>query len=213
MKHRTVRHPRVPVRTLCLCGCFDEGRGYLEDHFREILRGVGEDPDREGLLRTPHRAAEAFKFMTQGYEQDVDVLLKNAVFEEEYEDLILVKNIEFYSMCEHHLLPFFGEAHVAYLPKGKIIGLSKIARLVNMFSRRLQVQERLTMQIGQSLENAIEARGVAVVLEAKHMCMMVRGVQKQSSKMVTSHVSGDFRTDSRSRQELFDLLGVSRNGG
>jgi GTP cyclohydrolase I len=185
----------------------------LEDHFREILRGVGEDPDREGLLRTPHRAAEAFKFMTQGYEQDVDVLLKNAVFEEEYEDLILVKNIEFYSMCEHHLLPFFGEAHVAYLPKGKIIGLSKIARLVNMFSRRLQVQERLTMQIGQSLENAIEARGVAVVLEAKHMCMMVRGVQKQSSKMVTSHVSGDFRTDSRSRQELFDLLGVSRNGG
>ncbi len=184
----------------------------MEEQYREIIRAIGEDPEREGLLKTPHRAAEAFKFMTSGYHMDVDTLLNNAVFNEEYEDLILVKNIEFYSLCEHHLLPFFGEAHVAYLPGGKIIGLSKIARLVNMFSRRLQVQERLTQQIGTALEEAIEARGVAVVIEAKHMCMMVRGVQKQSSVMVTSHVSGEFREDFKTRAELFDLLGVAGAG-
>jgi len=184
----------------------------MEEHYREILRAVGEDPDREGLRRTPHRAAEAFKFMTSGYQMDVPTLLNKAVFHEEYEDLVLLKNIEFYSLCEHHLLPFFGEAHVAYLPAGKIIGISKIARLVNMFSRRLQVQERLTQEIGVALEEAIQARGVAVVLEARHMCMMVRGVQKQSSKMVTSHVSGEFRDNFKSRAELFELLGVSRNG-
>jgi GTP cyclohydrolase I len=184
----------------------------MEEHYREILRAIGEDPNREGLLRTPHRAAEAFKFMTSGYEMDIQKVLNNAVFHEEYEDLILLKNIEFYSLCEHHLLPFFGSVHVAYLPGGKIIGISKIARLVNMFSRRLQVQERLTQEIGTALEEAIEARGVAVVIEAKHMCMMIRGVQKQSSTMVTSHVSGDFRSDFKSRAELFELLGVSRNG-
>lgn len=184
----------------------------MEEHYRAILKAVGEDPDREGLKRTPHRAAEAFKFLTSGYEMDVNTVLNNAVFHEEYEDLILLKNIEFYSMCEHHLLPFFGEAHVAYLPAGKIIGISKIARLVNMFSRRLQVQERMTQEIGEAVEKAIDARGVAVVVEARHMCMMVRGVQKQSSKMVTSHVSGEFRDNFKSRAELFELLGVSSNG-
>jgi GTP cyclohydrolase I len=184
----------------------------LDEHYREILKAVGEDPDREGLLRTPHRAAEAFKFMTSGYEMNVQDLLNKAVFHEDYEDLILLKNIEFYSLCEHHLLPFFGAAHVAYLPAGKIIGISKIARLVNMFSRRLQVQERLTQEIGQALEEVIQARGVAVVIEARHMCMMIRGVQKQNSKMVTSHVSGEFREDFKSRAELFELLGVSQNG-
>jgi GTP cyclohydrolase I len=184
----------------------------LDEHYREILKAVGEDPDREGLLRTPHRAAEAFKFMTSGYDMNVQDLLNKAVFHEEYEDLILLKNIEFYSLCEHHLLPFFGAAHVAYLPAGKIIGISKIARRVTMFSRRLQVQERLTQEIGQALEEVIQARGVAVVIEARHMCMMIRGVQKQNSKMVTSHVSGEFREDFKSRAELFELLGVSQNG-
>jgi len=193
--------------------CRASGKGAtVEDHYREIIRAIGEDPEREGLLKTPHRAAEAFKFLTSGYHVEVDALLNRAVFTEEYEDLILVKNIEFFSLCEHHLLPFFGEAHVAYLPAGKIIGLSKIARLVNMFSRRLQVQERLTQQIGQALEQAIEARGVAVVLEAKHMCMMIRGVQKMNSVMVTSHVSGEIRDNFKTRGELFHLLGVSNTG-
>lgn len=184
----------------------------MEEHYREILKAIGEDPDREGLKRTPLRAAEAFKFMTSGYEMDAETVLNGAVFHEEYEDLVLLKNIEFFSLCEHHLLPFFGAAHVAYLPGGKIIGISKIARLVNMFSRRLQVQERMTEEIGTAVENAIQARGVAVVVEARHMCMMVRGVQKQNSKMVTSHVSGEFRDNFKSRAELFDLLGVSRTG-
>lgn len=184
----------------------------MEEQYREILRAIGEDPDREGLLRTPHRASEAFKFMTAGYQEDVHTLLNKAVFHEDYKDMVLVKNIEFYSLCEHHLLPFFGQAHVAYIPNGKIIGLSKIARLVNMFARRLQVQERLTQQIGEALEEAIEPKGVAVIIEAQHMCMMVRGVQKQNSVMVTSHVSGEFHEDVKTRGELFDLLGVSRNG-
>jgi GTP cyclohydrolase IA len=183
----------------------------LEQLYREILMEIGEDPEREGLASTPRRAAEALRFMTQGYREDVQTLLNKAVFTETYDDMVLVKNIEFYSMCEHHLLPFFGEAHIAYLPGGKIIGLSKIARLVNMFSRRLQVQERMTQQIGKALEEAIQARGVAVILEAKHMCMMVRGVQKQNSLMVTSHVSGEFHSDAATRAEVFNLLGCSRN--
>lgn len=185
----------------------------LEELFRELLVELGEDPGREGLLRTPHRAAEAFRFMTQGYGQDVETLLNRAVFTEDYEDMVLVKNIEFYSLCEHHLLPFFGEAHVAYIPDGRIIGLSKIARLVNMFARRLQVQERMTQQIGRALEEAIQPRGVAVIVEARHMCMMVRGVQKQNSMMVTSHVSGEFHSDAATRGEVFSLLGCERNPG
>jgi GTP cyclohydrolase I len=177
--------------------------------YRELIRSVGEDPEREGLLRTPKRAAEAFRFMTSGYEESVEEVLNGAIFHEEYDDLVILKDIEFYSLCEHHLLPFFGVCHVAYLPAGKIIGLSKIARLVNTFARRLQVQERMTAQISHALEEAIQPRGVAVVCEAKHMCMMIRGVQKRDSSMVTSHVSGDFRDDPRTRMELMELLQVT----
>jgi GTP cyclohydrolase I len=182
----------------------------VNELYRGILQGVGEDPEREGLLLTPNRAAEAMRFMTRGYGQSVEEVLNGAIFHEEYDDMVILKDIEFYSTCEHHLLPFFGLCHVAYLPAGKIIGLSKIARLVDMFSRRLQVQERMTAEIARALEEAIQPRGVAVVCEAKHMCMLIRGVQKQSSSMVTSHVSGAFREDPRTRTEFMDLLKVTR---
>ena len=178
----------------------------VEDLYREILAFVGEDPDREGLLRTPHRVAEALKFLTSGYQQDVQTLLNGAIFHEDYDDMVVVKDIEFYSQCEHHLLPFFGKAHVAYIPNGKIVGLSKIPRLVDMFSRRLQVQERLTTQIAEALEEALQPKGVAVVLEGAHTCMRMRGVQKQESSMVTSHVMGVFRTDRATRQEFMALV-------
>ncbi len=178
----------------------------IESHVRDLLSFVGEDPEREGLLRTPHRVAEAFKFMTRGYSQDVQVLLNGAVFDEDYEDMVVVKDIEFYSLCEHHLLPFFGRAHVAYIPNGRIVGLSKIPRVVDMFSQRLQVQERLTTQIAEALEEALHPRGVAVVLEGSHMCMMMRGVQKQQSSMITSHVMGAFRSDRATRQEFMALV-------
>ncbi len=182
----------------------------MDAYYREILKCVGEDPEREGLLRTPKRAAEAMRFMTSGYEESIETILNGAVFTEDQDDMVILKDIEFYSLCEHHLLPFFGQCHIAYLPDGKIIGLSKIARLVNMFARRLQVQERLTAEIGRALEEAIQPRGVAVVCEAKHMCMLIRGVQKQGSSMVTSHVSGQFRSDPRTRAEFMDLLKVTR---
>jgi len=178
----------------------------IEDHYRDILAFAGEDPAREGLLRTPQRAAEAMQFLTQGYGQDVQTLLNGAVFHEDYDDMVVVKDIEFYSLCEHHLLPFFGQAHVAYIPNGRIVGLSKIPRLVDMFSRRLQVQERLTIEIAQALEDALQPQGVAVVLEASHMCMLMRGVQKQQASMVTSHVMGVFRTDRATRQEFMVLV-------
>ena len=178
----------------------------VEDLYREILAFVGEDPNREGLLRTPHRVVEALKFLTSGYQQNVQALLNGAIFREDYDDMVVVKDIEFYSMCEHHLLPFFGKAHVAYIPNGKIVGLSKIPRLVDMFSRRLQVQERLTTQIAEALEEALQPKGVAVVLEGAHMCMRMRGVQKQESSMVTSHVMGAFRTDRATRQEFMALV-------
>lgn len=177
-----------------------------EAFFRGIIERVGEDPQREGLLKTPERAWKAFEFLTEGYQQDVQTVLNEAVFHEDCDNLVLVRDIEFYSLCEHHLLPFMGKAHVAYMPHGKVIGLSKIARLVNMFSRRLQVQERLTQEIGLALEEAIQPAGVAVVLEAQHMCMMIRGVQKQSSSMVTSYLSGCFRDDPKSRAEVLDFI-------
>lgn len=178
----------------------------IEDHYRDILAFAGEDPAREGLLRTPHRAAEAMKFLTQGYGQDVQTLLNGAIFHEDYDDMVVVRDIEFYSLCEHHLLPFFGKAHVAYIPNGRIVGLSKIPRLVDMFSRRLQVQERLTIQIAEAIEEALQPQGVAVVLEGAHMCMLMRGVQKQQAAMVTSHVKGVFRTDRATRQEFMALV-------
>ncbi len=163
-------------------------------------------PTAKGLLRTPHRVAEAMKFLTRGYEQNVETLLNGAIFHEDYDDMVVVKDIEFYSLCEHHLLPFFGKAHVAYIPNGKIVGLSKIPRLVDMFSRRLQVQERLTTQIAEALEEALQPKGVAVVMEGAHMCMRMRGVEKQDSSMITSHVMGAFRTDRATRQEFMALV-------
>jgi len=175
--------------------------------YREMLAFVGEDPTREGLLRTPHRVVESLKFLTRGYEQNVQTLLNGAIFHEEYDDMVLVKDIEFYSLCEHHLLPFYGKVHVAYIPNGKIVGLSKIPRLVDMFARRLQVQERLTTQIAEALEEALQPQGVAVVVEGAHMCMLMRGVQKQSAGMVTSHVMGAFRSDRATRQEFMALIG------
>lgn len=175
--------------------------------YREMLAFVGEDPAREGLLRTPHRVVESLKFLTRGYEQNVQTLLNGAIFHEDYDDMVLVKNIEFYSLCEHHMLPFYGKVHVAYIPNGKIVGLSKIPRLVDMFARRLQVQERLTIQIAEALEEALQPLGVAVVVEGAHMCMLMRGVQKQSATMVTSHVMGAFRSDRATRQEFMALIG------
>ena len=178
----------------------------LEELYREILREIGEDPDREGLQKTPARAAGALREFTRGYRQDATAVLNSAVFSEEYDDMVIVKDIEMYSLCEHHLVPFFGSVHVGYLPQGKILGLSKIARLVEMYSRRLQVQERMTHEIAHAINDAINPRGVAVVVQAKHLCMMSRGVEKQNSSMVTSCVLGAFRSDRATRQEFMDLL-------
>jgi len=178
----------------------------LEPVVHQLLAGLGEDPDREGLQRTPHRVAKSMRFLTQGYDQDLDQLLNSAVFSEHTDEMVVVKNIEIYSLCEHHMVPFFGKAHVGYLPRGKIIGLSKIARLVDMYARRLQVQERLTTQIAQGLETLVQPRGVGVVIEARHLCMMMRGVEKQNSSAVTSCMLGGFRSDARTRMEFLDFL-------
>ncbi len=178
----------------------------LEELYREVLIELGEDPEREGLLRTPHRAAEAMKFLTHGYSLDVDEVLTGAIFHEPYEDMVIIRDIEFFSLCEHHVLPFFGKVHIAYIPNGKIIGISKLARLVDVFARRLQVQERMTVQIGEALQKALEPQGVAVVIEARHMCMMARGVEKQGSKVTTSQMLGVFLNDRKTRQEFLSLL-------
>ncbi len=178
----------------------------LEPVVRELLAGIGEDPDREGLVRTPRRVARAMRFFTQGYDQDLDSLLNAAVFNEGNDEMVVVKDIEIYSLCEHHMVPFFGRAHVGYLPRGKVIGLSKIARLVDMYARRLQVQERLTTQIANGLQTLLEPRGVGVVIEARHLCMMMRGVQKQNSRAVTSRMLGGFRSDARTRLEFLDFI-------
>ena len=174
--------------------------------YGELLQGIGEDLDREGLRRTPDRAARALEFLTQGYRQDLDEIINDAVFESEASEIILVKDIELYSMCEHHLLPFIGRAHVAYIPNGKVIGLSKVARIVDVYARRLQIQENLTTQIAESLMNCLEPSGVAVVVEAKHLCMMMRGVEKQNSVMKTSCLLGTFKDDARTRSEFLSLL-------
>jgi len=174
--------------------------------YRELLQGVGEDLNREGLRRTPDRAARALEFLTQGYRQDLDEIINDAIFDSEASEIILVKDIELYSMCEHHLLPFIGRAHVAYIPNGKVIGLSKVARIVDVFARRLQIQENLTTQIAESLMRCLEPGGVAVVVEAKHLCMMMRGVEKQNSVMKTSCLLGSFKEDARTRSEFLSLL-------
>ena len=182
----------------------------LAELYTKLLEEVGEDPTREGLLKTPARAAGAIEFITQGYRQTVDDVLNEAVFEEDADGIVIVRDIEFYSMCEHHLLPFYGKCHVAYIPAGRIIGLSKIPRLVDMYGRRLQIQERLTAQIAHALDKAIGPHGVAVVTEAAHMCMMIRGVEKQHSSTVSSCVLGAFRDDMSTRAEFFHLIGMRR---
>jgi GTP cyclohydrolase I len=178
----------------------------IERSVENILRLVGEDPSREGLLRTPRRVAKAYEFLTKGYGQDLKTLLNGAIFTEKYDEMVIVKDIDFFSMCEHHLLPFYGKAHVAYIPNGKIIGLSKIPRIVEMFSRRLQVQERMTQQIADALYESLEPDGVAVVIEGKHLCMMMRGVEKQNSVATTSAMLGSFRDDERTRNEFLKLI-------
>ncbi|MEY2527601.1 MAG: cyclohydrolase [Verrucomicrobiota bacterium] len=178
----------------------------MEQSFLELLRAIGEDPQREGLLRTPTRAARAFEFLTNGYRQSLDNVVNGAIFESDASEIILVKDIELYSMCEHHLLPFIGRAHVAYIPQGKVIGLSKVARLVDVFARRLQIQENLTIQIADALMKTLHPAGVGVVVEAKHLCMMMRGVEKQNSSMKTSCLLGSFKDDARTRSEFFSLL-------
>jgi GTP cyclohydrolase IA len=178
----------------------------IADSYRELLQAIGEDVDREGLRRTPDRAARALEFLTQGYRQNLDEIINGAVFESSASEIILVKDIELYSLCEHHLLPFIGRAHVAYLPNGKVIGLSKVARIVDVFARRLQIQENLTTQIAESLMRCLEPSGVAVVVEAKHLCMMMRGVEKQNSVMKTSCLLGTFKDDARTRSEFLSLL-------
>jgi len=179
----------------------------LECSFLEILGAVGEDPQREGLLKTPSRAAHALEFLTAGYRQSLDDLVNDAIFHSEASEIVLVKDIELYSMCEHHLLPFIGKAHVAYIPHGKVIGLSKVARIVDMFARRFQIQENLTTQIADALMHTLQPLGVGVVIEAKHLCMMMRGVEKQNSVMTTSCLLGSFKEDARTRSEFLALLG------
>lgn len=178
----------------------------MEEHYRAIIEAIGENPEREGLLRTPLRAAKAMQFLTQGYEQDIGEIVNDAIFASSNDEMVIVRDIELYSMCEHHLLPFIGRAHVAYLPSGKVIGLSKIPRIVDMYARRLQIQENLTKQIGQCIEEVTGAHGVAVVIEAKHLCAMMRGVEKQNSSMITSMMLGRFREDPRTRQEFLTLI-------
>ena len=181
----------------------------LEELFTNLLENLGEDPKRQGLVRTPSRAAKAMQFLTSGYQQDIDELLNKAIFDEDYDEMVIVKDIEFYSLCEHHILPFWGRCHVGYLPRNRIIGLSKIPRIVDMFSRRLQVQERLTREIAEALETALDPRGVAVVIEGQHLCMMARGVQKQAPKMATNVMLGTFREDSSTRAEFLRCIQVS----
>jgi len=178
----------------------------MEEYFSKIIESIGEDVTREGLVDTPKRAAKAFQFLNNGYEKSLDEVLNGAIFESETEDMVIVKDIELYSLCEHHLLPFVGKCHIAYMPQGKVLGLSKLARVVDMYARRLQIQENLTKQIADAVELAINARGVAVVIEAKHMCMMMRGVEKQNSVMTTSAMKGIFRDDMSTRAEFLSLI-------
>ncbi|PYK72617.1 MAG: GTP cyclohydrolase I FolE [Verrucomicrobia bacterium] len=178
----------------------------LEEAYRSLLEAIGEDPNRQGLVRTPIRAARALEFLTNGYRQNLEDIVNDAVFDSDASEIILVKDIELYSLCEHHLLPFIGRAHVAYIPNGKVIGLSKVARIVDVFARRLQIQENLTTQIAESLMKCLEPSGVAVVVEAKHLCMMMRGVEKQNSVMKTSCLLGTFKEDARTRSEFLSLL-------
>lgn len=177
-----------------------------EELYRELLRRVGEDPGRDGLLKTPERMEKSLAYLTRGYEQSPNDILRGALFDVDYDEMVIVRDIEFFSLCEHHMLPFFGKAHVAYIPKGKVIGLSKVARLVDVFARRLQVQERMTRQIADAIVEAIAPQGVAVILEAQHLCMMMRGVEKQGSMTTTSAMLGAFRQQAQTRNEFLSLI-------
>jgi len=177
-----------------------------ENLYRELISRLGEDPTRDGLIDTPKRIVKSMEFLTRGYTMDADAVLHNALFDVDYDEMVIVKDIEFFSMCEHHLLPFFGKAHIAYVPNGKVIGLSKIPRLVDMFARRLQVQERLTRQIADAIEEAIHPQGVAIILEAQHLCMMMRGVEKQHSSTTTSAMLGVFKSQLQTRNEFLSLV-------
>jgi GTP cyclohydrolase IA len=183
-----------------------------EELVREMIVRLGEDPNREGLSRTPARVEKAMKFLVKGYKDDPEALLRKALFTVSYDEMVIVKDVEMFSLCEHHLLPFFGKVHVAYIPKGKVIGLSKIPRLIEAFSRRLQIQERLTTQIAEAIQNAVEPQGVGVVIEARHLCMMMRGVEKQHSSAVTSSMLGCFRNEEETRTEFLSLIRQRTNG-
>ncbi|MCH9717240.1 MAG: GTP cyclohydrolase I FolE [Gammaproteobacteria bacterium] len=178
----------------------------MDTQFKEIIEGLGEDVTREGLLDTPHRAAEAMRYLTRGYQESLDDIINGALFQSDINEMVIVKKIEYYSLCEHHLLPFFGQCHVGYLPNGNVLGLSKIARIVDYFARRLQIQERLTSEIAACIEDITGARGVAVVIEAQHLCMMMRGVEKQDASMTTSVMLGEMRNNPSSRMEFLNLI-------
>ena len=180
----------------------------LEDLTRQLIVEIGEDPERDGLLRTPHRVAKAWRFIAKGYEQNLNDVLNDAIFADECSEMVVVRDIEFFSMCEHHMLPFFGKAHVAYIPKGKVIGLSKIPRILEMYSRRLQIQERITHQVAKALNGLLAPEGVAVVLEGRHLCMQMRGVEKQNSFATTSAMLGEFHDDAETRAEFLSIIGL-----
>lgn len=183
----------------------------MENLVKQLLLKIGENPERHGLLNTPHRVAKSLKFLTKGYTENIDEIINNAIYDAESQDMVIVKNIEFYSLCEHHLLPFYGKCHIGYLPKKKIIGVSKLAKIVDIFSRRLQLQERLSKQIGELIIEKVDALGVGIVIEAQHMCMTMRGVEKQHSKMITSSMLGLFRKSAATRAEFLNL--ISQSGG
>ena len=181
----------------------------IEELVKQLLIEIGEDPKREGLIKTPLRVAKAWKFLAKGYDQKLKSIINDAIFNESYDEMVTVRDIEYFSLCEHHLLPFFGKAHVAYIPNGKIIGLSKIPRIVEMYGRRLQVQERMTQKIAETLNDALDPKGVAVVLEGRHLCMQMRGVEKKNSYATTSYMTGLFREDSRTRKEFLDIISMN----
>ena len=182
----------------------------IKDLTKQLLKEIGEDPSREGLLKTPSRVSKAWSFFSGGYNQDLDKIINNAVFNEDATDMVVVRDVEFFSLCEHHLIPFFGRAHVAYLPNGKVVGLSKIPRIIDMFSRRLQVQERLTRQVAETVKEILDPIGVAVIMEGQHMCMQMRGVEKQNSLTTTSSMLGKFRESDRTRAEFLSIIGLNR---
>lgn len=208
LKKRSIstRRPAAHVSQTGVTGA--RGEPALEPLIRELLTRLGENPNRDGLLETPRRVSETFAFLTQGYEQRIEEIVKNAIFRERYDEMVIVKDIDFYSLCEHHLLPFFGHAHVAYLPAGRLIGLSKIPRIVDMFSRRLQLQERMTVQIADCVRQILRPKGVAVVVDAQHMCLSMRGAEKQHARTVTSAMLGAFRNNPRTRAEFLSLIGM-----